>query len=119
MLQQRPARLCRRHALAAAGQERYAEHVFHVADAGRGGGERQMRAFGAVGDAAGFDDMAEQAEIGKIKTHGRTLPFALCENRFQILLIALTKTSTIFAKYESWPVGQIRRAAGMRVAAAA
>jgi hypothetical protein len=28
-----------------------------------------MRAFGAVGNAAGFDDMAEQAEIGKIETH--------------------------------------------------
>jgi hypothetical protein len=29
-----------------------------------------MRAFGAVGDAAGFDNMAEQAEIGEIKAHG-------------------------------------------------
>ncbi len=28
-----------------------------------------MRAFGAVGNAAGFDDMAEQAEIGKVETH--------------------------------------------------
>ena len=70
MLQQRAAGLRRRHALAPARQQRHAERVLHVADARRGGGKRKMRAFGAVGDAAGLDDMAKQAEIGEIETHG-------------------------------------------------
>ena len=29
-----------------------------------------MRALGAVGNAAGFDDVAKQAEIGKVEPHG-------------------------------------------------
>jgi hypothetical protein len=30
-----------------------------------------MRAFGAMGYAAGLDDVAEQAEIGEVETHRR------------------------------------------------
>ena len=30
-----------------------------------------MRALGAVGDAAGLDDVAKQAEIGKVEAHIR------------------------------------------------
>ena len=70
VLQQRAAGLGRRHALAPAHQKRGAERLLHVADARRGGGERQMRAFGAVRDAARLDDVAKQAEIGEIKAHG-------------------------------------------------
>ncbi len=73
MLQQRAAGLGRRDALAAAHQQRGAERLLHVADAGRGGGQRQMRALGAMRDAARLDDMAEQAEIGEIEVHGGTL----------------------------------------------
>ena len=32
-----------------------------------------MGALGAVGDAAGLDHMAEQAEIGEIETHGEPI----------------------------------------------
>ena len=70
MRQQRAAGLRRGDALASARQQRRAEHVFHIADAGRGGGQRQMGAVGAMGDAAGFNHMAKQAEIGEIETHG-------------------------------------------------
>jgi hypothetical protein len=40
-----------------------------------------MRAFSAAGNAAGFGDMAEQAEIGKVETHCRAPYFALREIR--------------------------------------
>ena len=30
-----------------------------------------MRTLGAVGDAAGLDDVAKQAEIGEIESHGK------------------------------------------------
>src|SRR5690242_7667123 len=102
MLQQCAAGLRWRHALATTRQEWHAEHIFHVADARRGGGERQMRAFGAVGDAAGFDDVTEQAQIREIETHRKGSSFVFCETRVQILLIVAAKTSYIFAKYESW-----------------
>ena len=81
MLQQRAAGLRRRHALAAAREQRDAEHVLHIADAGRGCGEREMRALGAMGNAAGFDDMAKQAEIGEIEAHGKNAAFGLHEVR--------------------------------------
>ena len=32
-----------------------------------------MRAFGAVGDAADFDDVTEQAQIREIETHRKAL----------------------------------------------
>ena len=35
----------------------------------RGGGQRQMGALRAVGDAAGFHDVAEQAQVGEIEAH--------------------------------------------------
>ena len=41
-----------------------------------------MRALGAVGDAAGFDDVAEQAEIGKVEPHIRYLPSYLTKPSF-------------------------------------
>jgi hypothetical protein len=34
-----------------------------------------MRALGAMGNAAGFDDMPKQAEIGDIETHGLSFVF--------------------------------------------
>ena len=58
-----------------------AERILHVADARRGGGQREMRALGAMGDAAGLDDMAEQAEIGEIESHGSDPAFAFGEGR--------------------------------------
>ena len=70
VLQQRAAGLGRRHALPAARQQRDAERLLHVADAGRGGGERKVGALGAVRDAAGLDHVAKQAEIGQIEAHG-------------------------------------------------
>ena len=96
MLQQRAAGLRRRHALAAARQQRHAEHVLHVADAGRGCGERKMRALGAVRDAAGLDDVAKQAEIGEIEAHGKNAAFAFCEVRLNDIAHCYLSISTLF-----------------------
>src|SRR5580700_2663437 len=74
VLEEGAASLGGSHALPAPCQQSDTERIFHVADAGRGGGKRKMRAFGAVGDAARLDDMAKQAEIGEIKSHEMTLP---------------------------------------------
>jgi hypothetical protein len=71
VLQQGPACLGRGNALAAPRQQRNAKRILHVADTGRRSGERQMCAFGAMGDAAGFDHMPEQAQIGEVKTHNQ------------------------------------------------
>ena len=97
MLQQRAAGLRRRHPLAAAGEQRHAEHVLHIADAGRGRGQREMGALGAVGDAAGFDDMAKQAEIGQIETHGKQAAFGLREARLHIMPIVLAYINAILS----------------------
>ena len=55
--------------LPAAHEEGRPERLLHVADAGARGGKRQICAFGAVGDAAGIDHMAEQAEVDQIELH--------------------------------------------------
>src|SRR5580658_3453121 len=83
MLHQRAAGLGWRDALAAAGEQRDAERLLHIADARRGRRERKMRAFGATGDAAGLDHMAKQAEIGEIKTHRLILPSDLTKSDFK------------------------------------
>ena len=70
VLQQGPAGLGRRDALPAAHQQRRAERLLHVADAGAGGRQRQIGALRAVGDAAGIDDVAKQAQISEVKSHG-------------------------------------------------
>ena len=69
MLQKRPAGLRRTHPLPAAGEQGRAERIFHVADAGGGRSQRQMRPRRAMGDAAGFDDMPKQREVCEVKTH--------------------------------------------------
>src|SRR5260370_205438 len=69
MLQQRAAGLGRHHALAPAHQQFGAETLLHFADASGGGGKRQVRARRAMRNAAGLDDMPEQAEIGEIEPH--------------------------------------------------
>ena len=71
VLQQRAAGLGRRDALTGPHQQRRAERLLHVADAGRGRGQRQMGALGAVGDAAGLHHVAKQAEIGEVEAHGQ------------------------------------------------
>jgi hypothetical protein len=48
-----------------------------------------MRALGAVGDAARFDDMAEQAEIGEIESHAGDLAFGFDEVRLYIMPIVI------------------------------
>src|SRR5208283_633265 len=74
MLQQGAAGLRRRDTLAAASEQYDAERFLHVADARRGGGEREVSPLGAVGNAAGLDHVAKQAEIGEIEWHRETLP---------------------------------------------
>jgi hypothetical protein len=54
----------------AAHQQRRTERVLHVADARAGGGKRKIGAFGAMRDAAGFDNVAKQAQIGEVEGHG-------------------------------------------------
>ena len=54
VLQQGAAGLGRRDAMPRPHQQRRAQRLLHVADAGAGRGQRQMGALGAVGDAAGL-----------------------------------------------------------------
>ncbi len=49
-----------------------------------------MRALGAVRDAARLDDMAEQAEIGEIESHGNDPAFGFDEVRLYIMPIEIT-----------------------------
>ena len=70
VLQQGPAGLGRGDAVPGADQQRRAQRLLHVADAGRGGGQRQMGPLGAVGDGARLHHVAKQAEIGEVEAHG-------------------------------------------------
>ena len=88
VLQQRAPGRRQRHALPAAGEERHAEHILHIADARRGCGQCKMRALGAVCNAAGFDDMAKQTEIGEVEAHGVNPAFVLYEIKLHIMPIA-------------------------------
>ena len=97
VLKQRASSLGRRHALSPPRQQSDTERVFHVADAGRGGGKRKMRAFCAVGDAARLDDMAKQAEIGEIKSHGMNQAFVFHEARLCIMPIVCEPFNVMFS----------------------
>ena len=79
VLEEGPPGRRRSHALAAAQEERSAERLLHVADAGAGGRQRQMGPLGPVGDAARLDHVAEQAQIGQIELHGAS--FVIREGR--------------------------------------
>src|SRR5262249_29533608 len=70
VLDQRAAGLRRRDTLARAHQQGGAERLLQVTNAGRGGAQRDMRAFGAVGDAARLDHVPEQVKIDEIEMHG-------------------------------------------------
>jgi hypothetical protein len=48
-----------------------------------------MRALGAVGDAARLDDVAEQAEIDEIESHGNDPAFGFGEVRLYIMPIEI------------------------------
>jgi len=48
-----------------------------------------MRALGAMGDAARLDDVAEQAEIGKVESHGNDPAFGFDEVRLYIMPIEI------------------------------
>jgi hypothetical protein len=69
--------------LAPAREQGYAERFFHVADARRGGGERKVRALGAVRNAARLGHMAKQTEIGEVESHGTRLPSCLTNSDFE------------------------------------
>ena len=88
MLQQGAAGLRRGHALAAAHQKLGAEGQFHLADAGRGRRQRQIRALGAMGDAARLDDVAEKIEVGEVEAHKGQATFLFCEGRLRKTQIA-------------------------------
>ena len=79
VLQQRSAGLRRRDTLAAARDQGDAERILHVADARRSRGKAQMGALGAMGNAAGLDDVTKQAEIGKIEPHNEPPSFVFDE----------------------------------------
>jgi hypothetical protein len=55
----------------------------HAADPRRGRGQRQRAAFSAAGDGAGLYDIAEQAQVGQIETHGAALSFVIGEGCLQ------------------------------------
>ena len=70
VLEQRAAGLRRRHAMAPSHEQCRPQRLLHVANARGGCGQSEMRPLGAAGDAAGFDGVAKQAEIGQVETHG-------------------------------------------------
>src|SRR3954462_3609136 len=74
MLQQRATRLRRRHALPSARQQRGAERLFHLADSRTRCGERKMRAFRAMRNAARLHDMAKQTQINQVEPY-RHIPY--------------------------------------------
>ena len=57
------------HAAAAALEQRNAECRFQPLDSLAGGGQRQMHAGGARGDAAGFRHRDEKLQIDQIEMH--------------------------------------------------
>src|SRR5450830_1654676 len=68
MMQQGATGIGQLHATSLAHQQRYPEGLFHAADAGAGGGQRQMGALGAGSNAACFCNMQEQTQIVKVET---------------------------------------------------
>ena len=62
----------RLYALPLAVQQRGAERGLHVADARARRGDREMHPLGAMGDAAGLDDVQKQPQIGEIEAHRLT-----------------------------------------------
>lgn len=86
------------HAAPAALQQRHVEHLLHAADARAGRRQGKVRALGAVRDAAGLGDVAEQAEIGEIEAHGRA--YVQAEGRVHILRIVLMPWA---ANRPPWP----------------
>src|SRR5512139_3074627 len=69
MLQQGSPGRGRLDAGPSAHQQGSAEGQFHLADAGRGRSQSQVRPLRAVRDAAGLDDVPEQVEVRKIEAH--------------------------------------------------
>ena len=69
VMHERATRGRRLHALPIAIQQRRAELDLHVADPRARGGDGEVHALGAGGDAAGFHDVQEQLEIGQIEAH--------------------------------------------------
>ena len=106
MLQQGAAGLGRGHALTSAHQQRRAQRLLHVADAGGGRGQREMRALRPAGDAAGLDHVAKQAQIGEVESHvGRVgtlrlwadLPSDLTKESYSKNLLCARSLGIIFA----------------------
>ena len=82
MLQQCAAGLGGRYARTSTHQQLGAERQFHLANASRGGGQRQIGAGGTVRNAARLDNLPEQVEIGEVKPHSATT-FLFCEGRLR------------------------------------
>jgi hypothetical protein len=111
VLQQRPAGLGRRHALPVADEKRRPDRILHIADAGRGCGQREIGPGRALGDAAGLDHMPEQAQIRYVESQrsfpGISLivarPFGNGEGSLLQMLIAQNTNSDIgspFPKFD-------------------
>ena len=61
-----------------------------------------MRALGAVRDAARLDDVAKQAEIGEIESHGNDPAFVFGEVRLPISPIVLDYFNTILRERRNY-----------------
>src|SRR6266496_2738563 len=102
MLEQRAPGLGRRHSLPAPHQQRRPERPLHMADARAGSGKRQMRALGALGDAPGLDNVAEQVEVDEVEAHGtlpvwrrQAMPDTHCARSFQRYVSPTAKSKRI------------------------
>src|SRR6516162_8794018 len=101
MLQQRTARLGRGDAGPPAREQRHAQRILHVADAGRSSGERKVRARGAVGDAPGLGHVPKQAEIGEIEAHENGVPSRLAKLAFRKCQLRRTISTPYFRLWRS------------------
>ena len=87
MLDQGAPGLGRLYALALAVQQRDPERGLHIADARARRSDREMRPLGAMGDAAGLDDIQKQPQIGEIEAHRLIRGFAIGEASLRQLKI--------------------------------
>ncbi|MCY1505321.1 hypothetical protein D9M68_395310 [compost metagenome] len=70
VVQQRASGLGGAHALRVTREQGRAERVFHAAHALAGRGQRHVRAAGAGREAAGFDDVEKEPQVGQVESHG-------------------------------------------------
>ena len=103
----------RLHAVPLPLQEGGSKGFFHIADSGAGGGQCQMRTFGAGRDAAGFDDMEKQSQVDQIESHGESVEgphFAIGEGKLREKPVVSIEERAHYARHDwHWPIAGSQR----------